>query len=188
VTEPIDVNGSINEISEMLTGSLGADLRIGKRLSNDVWPAIADRNQIELAIMNLAINARDAMPLGGTLTIESRNETLTEPGEDLEAGDYVAIAMTDTGGGMPPEILARVLEPFFTTKEADKGTGLGLSMVYGVMHQLGGGLTIASEPGQGTCVTLYLRRAAPAEGSFESRPAPEPVSMLLVDDDPSAQV
>ncbi len=159
VTERVDINASIDEISEMLTASLGADIRIDKRLSSDVWPATADRNQIELAIMNLAINARDAMPGGGTLTIESRNETLTKPDDDLEAGDYVVIAMTDTGSGMPPEILARVLEPFFTTKEADKGTGLGLSMVYGVMHQLGGGLKIASEPGKGTCITLYLRRA-----------------------------
>lgn len=184
VTERVDINASIGEISEMLTASLGADIRIDKRLSSDVWPATADRNQIELAIMNLAINARDAMPGGGTLTIESRNETLTKSDDDLEAGDYVAIAMTDTGSGMPPEILARVLEPFFTTKEADKGTGLGLSMVYGVMHQLGGGLKIASEAGKGTCITLYLRRA---RGSFEAWPAPEPVSILLVDDDPSTQ-
>ena len=189
--EPIDVNASIEDLSEMLTRSLGADIRIGKRLAKDLWPATADRNQIELAIMNLAINARDAMPLGGSLIIESRNEVIVAPTADgLEAGDYVAIVIADTGSGMPPDVLTRVLEPFFTTKDIGKGTGLGLSMVYGVMRQLAGGLRIASEVGKGTRVTLYLPRAranAPIEKSSEPLSAPGPVSILLADGDPNTQ-
>ena len=190
-TEPVDVNASIEELSEMLTRSLGADIRIGKRLAHDLWPAIADRNQLELAIMNLAINARDAMPLGGTLTIESRNEVVAALDvDDLEAGEYVSIAVTDSGSGMAPDVLARVLEPFFTTKEAGKGTGLGLSMVYGVVRQLGGGLRIASELGKGTRITLYLPRAQ-LDKTVERAPEPqsisEPATILLVDDDPNTQ-
>jgi PAS domain S-box-containing protein len=190
-TERVDVNASIEELSEMLTRSLGAGIRIGKRLSADLWPAVADRNQIELAMMNLAINARDAMPVGGTLSIESRNETITENEvEGLDPGDYVTISIADTGSGMVPDVLAHALEPFFTTKEAGKGTGLGLSMVYGAMRQLGGGLKIASEPGKGTQVTLYLPRAEAetlAAPALPVRFAHGSVSILLIDDDPSTE-
>ena len=190
-TQAVDINASIEETVEMLMRSLGSDIRIGKRLAADLWPAVADRNQIELAIMNLAINARDAMPLGGNLTIESRNETIADQNDlRLEAGAYVAIGITDTGIGMPPEVLQRVLEPFFTTKDRSHGTGLGLSMVYGVVAQLGGGLHIASEPDKGTCVTLYLRRSLSAVRSQITpgpQLAPGPVSVLLVDDDPNIQ-
>ncbi len=190
-TKLIDMNASIEEMTEMMSHSLGSDIRISKRLSTDLWPAIADRNQIELAIMNLSINARDAMPLGGDMTIESRNETIVQPNDaGLAAGDYVAIAISDTGTGMPPEVLKRVLEPFFTTKDSGHGTGLGLSMVYGVVKQLGGDVHIISEPGKGTCVTLYLRRAhpdAPIATSTEPQTALAPFTILLVDDDPSTQ-
>ncbi len=188
-TEPVDVNASIEELTEMLTRSLGADIRIGKRLAHDLWPAIADRNQLELALMNLAINARDAMPLGGTLTIESRNEVVAALDvEGLEAGEYVSIAVADSGSGMTQDVLARVLEPFFTTKEVGKGTGLGLSMVYGVVRQLGGGLQIASELGKGTRITLYLPRAPIAvERTPEPQSVSEPATILLVDDDPTTQ-
>ena len=183
-TEPVDVNASIEELSEMLTRSLGADIRIGKRLAHDLWPAIADRNQLELAIMNLAINARDAMPLGGTLTIESRNEVVAALDvEGLEAGEYVSIAVADSGSGMTQDVLARVLEPFFTTKEVGKGTGLGLSMVYGVVRQLGGGLQIASELGKGTRITLYLPRAQIAK----SERTPEPQSVYRACYDPAGR-
>ena len=141
--------------------------------------------------MNLAINARDAMPLGGTLTIESRNEVVAALDvEGLEAGEYVSIAVADSGSGMAPDVLARVLEPFFTTKEAGKGTGLGLSMVYGVVRQLGGGLRITSELGKGTRITLYLPRAQ-LDKATERAPEPqsiyEPATILLVDDDPNTQ-
>ena len=158
-TRTVDINTSLDEIKEMLGRTLGADIRIGTDLAPDLWPASTDRNQIELAILNLGINARDAMPLGGSLTIATRNESLTAPLGPLAAGDYVAVSVTDTGSGMPPDVLKRVLEPFFTTKEPGKGTGLGLSMVAGVTRQLGGDLTITSEPDKGTCVTLYLPRA-----------------------------
>jgi signal transduction histidine kinase/DNA-binding response OmpR family regulator len=179
--EAVDINASLGEISGMLSRTLGGDLRIEKALAADLWPAVVDRDQIELAILNLGINARDAMPAGGRLTISTRNETVPEPRDGLAAGDYVAIAMTDTGVGMAPEVLAHVREPFFTTKPAGKGTGLGLSMVAGIVEEFDGGLTITSEPGRGTCVTLLLPRVA-AEA-----PAVLPARILLVDGDPDTQ-
>jgi PAS domain S-box-containing protein len=189
-TQLVDVNVSLEEIGEMLARTLGATIRIGKRFAADLWPASANRNQLELAILNLAINARDAMPLGGALTIETLNETVatTEEG-GIVPGDYVVIAITDTGTGMTPEVLERVLEPFYTTKEAGKGTGLGLSMVHGVLRQLDGDLRIASEPGKGTCVRMYLRRAIPKSESVPV-PAirmPARASILLADDDQDVQ-
>jgi len=188
-TQTVDINSSLEEIIEMLGRTLGADIRIGTDLAPDLWQASTDRNQIELAILNLGINARDAMPLGGSLTILTRNESVKEPRGTLTAGDYITIAVTDTGKGMPPDILTRVLEPFFTTKEPGKGTGLGLSMVAGVTRQLGGDLTISSEPDKGTCVTLYLPRAqdqtsALADNSTGIIPS---VCILLVDDDPDTR-
>jgi PAS domain S-box-containing protein len=188
--ETVDVNKSLEETIEMLTRTLGSDIRIGTDMAPDLWNASTDRNQIELAILNLGINARDAMPLGGSLTIATRNETLTEPRGMICAGDYITVAVSDTGSGMPPDVLARVLEPFFTTKAAGKGTGLGLSMVAGVTRQLGGGLTITSEPDKGTCVTLYLPRAQKESAQDAAAQAPgrpgaiPPVCILLVDDDP----
>ncbi len=189
-TEPVDVNASLDEIGELLGRTLGGSIRIGRRLATDLWPASADRNQLELAILNLAINARDAMPVGGTLTIETRNETILDAQQSgVAAGDYVVVAITDTGVGMPAEVLERVLEPFYTTKESGKGTGLGLSMVNSVVGQLGGDLRIASEPGKGTCVTLYLRRATPKTAAVPVTPKRPPagMSILLVDDDHDVQ-
>jgi CheY-like chemotaxis protein len=150
---------------------------------------MTDRNQIELAILNLAINTRDAMPLGGALSIAAPNETVTTPRDGMAAGDYVVVGLSDTGSGMPPEVLARVLEPFFTTKPAGKGkgTGLDLSMVAGVVRQLKGGLTITSEVGKGTCVSLYLPRAeagAPATGTATNI---QGARIPLVDDDSHIQ-
>jgi PAS domain S-box-containing protein len=158
--QPADINGLVEETAIMLGQTLPGTVRIEKRLAPDLWPAVVDRNEIELAIINLAVNARDAMPLSGEVTLETRNETITEPQDDGPApGQYVVIAVTDTGEGMTPEVLARAVDPFFSTKPSDKGTGLGLSMVYGLVRQLGGGLKIASKQGVGTCVTLYLPRA-----------------------------
>jgi nitrogen-specific signal transduction histidine kinase len=188
--EPVDVNRSLEEITEMLTRTLGTDVRITKELAPDLWRASTDRNQIELAILNLGINARDAMPRGGGLTISTRNVTFPQTEHGLTAGDYVAIDVADTGTGMSPDILARVLEPFFTTKGPGKGTGLGLSMVAGVTRQLGGGLTITSEVGKGTCVTIFLPRArtTPASAAMGAlsagdRAAGKSAQILLVDDD-----
>jgi signal transduction histidine kinase len=189
-TQLVDVNASLDETGELLARTLGGTIRLGKWFAPNLWPARADRNQLELAILNLAINARDAMPLGGTLTIETRNETIRaiEKG-GVAPGDYVAISITDSGTGMSADVLERVLEPFYTTKAVGKGTGLGLSMVHSVVRQLGGDLRITSELGKGTCVTLFLCRATP-------QPAEQPVaairtlrhaSILLVDDDQDTQ-
>jgi PAS domain S-box-containing protein len=169
VNAHLDINVLIAEVVELLASTLGGSVRIEKYLAPNLWPAVVDRNQIELAILNLAINSRDAMPSGGTLTIETRNETVSERQSDgLPLGQYAVIAIIDNGEGMTPEVLARAVDPFFSTKSPDKGTGLGLSTVYGLARQLGGGLRIASSPRDGTCVTLYLPRAdtqAPAASS-----------------------
>jgi signal transduction histidine kinase len=132
----------------------------------ELRPAQADRNQLELAILNLAINARDAMPEGGRLVVTTRNIRAGEasvPG--LEAGEYVAIDLADTGQGMAPAVLARAQEAFFTTKPPGQGSGLGLSMVQGMLRQVGGGMELASHPGTGTRVTLYLPAAAEGEAA-----------------------
>jgi PAS domain S-box-containing protein len=159
-TQSVDLNATIESMCELLSRTLGSSVRIDTRCSDDLWQADADRNQVELVLLNLAINARDAMPEGGTLTLETFNETLPERRADgLAHGDYAVIAVSDTGSGMAPHVLAHVLEPFFTTKQPGKGTGLGLSMVYGAVSELGGGITISSELGKGTRVSIYLPRA-----------------------------
>ena len=121
-------------------------------------PVMADPTQLELAVLNLAINARDAMPGGGTLHFTTRPMAVADDPE-MADGDYIEVAMRDTGTGMPSEVAARAFEPFFTTKDVGKGTGLGLSMVYGVARQSGGTARIESVPGEGTTVKLYFRRA-----------------------------
>jgi PAS domain S-box-containing protein len=189
LTQPIDFNASIQELMSVLTRTLDG-IRIGRQLAQGLWPAVADRNQIELAILNLAINARDAMPCGGAFTIETANASLRRPQDDgLAPGDYVMIRLSDTGTGMAPEVLARALDPFFTTKAEGQGTGLGLSMVYGMVQQLGGTLRIASELGKGTTITILIPRAD-GEVPTAAAPAPQPprsASILLVDDDPDTQ-
>ena len=187
---PIDFNSSIEEMTGLLARTLEG-VRIGKVLAPDLWMSVADRNQIELAILNLAINARDAMQVGGTFTIETSNEHLSRLQDDgLTPGDYVAIKLTDTGSGMPPEVLGRAIDPFYTTKPEGKGTGLGLSMVYGMVRQLGGGLRIASEVGKGTVITILLPRAEAVAEISTPTPlveVPQPASILLVDDDPDTR-
>ncbi|HVG47840.1 MAG TPA: ATP-binding protein, partial [Rubellimicrobium sp.] len=138
---------------------LGGLVRLQWRITEEVWPAHADRSQLELALMNLIINARDAMPHGGTISLSAQNAAVDMNAGDLAAGNYVQLAVEDSGTGMPPEVLARVLEPFFTTKEVGKGTGLGLSMAYGFARQSGGTLRIDSEQGHGTRVELWLPRS-----------------------------
>ncbi|MFN3725558.1 MAG: ATP-binding protein [Allosphingosinicella sp.] len=160
--KPIDANKLVSGMSELLHRSLGETVAVETVLGEDLWQIEIDPNQLESAILNLALNARDAMEQGGKLTIETMNTRL-EKSHDREAGevvpgDYVAICMTDTGTGMDAETLARAYEPFFTTKEVGKGTGLGLSMVYGFVRQSGGHVEIHSEAGEGTTVKLYLPR------------------------------
>jgi PAS domain S-box-containing protein len=159
-----DLREVIRGMSDLLRRTLGEDIEIEFRLADDLWPELADKVQVESALLNLAINSRDAMPEGGKLTIEAANVKLdaeyAERNAGVEQGDYVMLAVTDTGSGMPPEVVERAFDPFFTTKEMGKGTGLGLSMIYGFARQSGGHLKIYSETGHGTTVRLYLPRAA----------------------------
>jgi signal transduction histidine kinase/ActR/RegA family two-component response regulator len=163
--EKIDANELIGDISKLLARTLGERVRIRLQLDSDASPIVADRVQLETAIANLANNARDAMPNGGELIIASRNAGLDEAyaasHSEVAAGDYVLIEITDTGHGMPPEVQARIFEPFYTTKGVGKGTGLGLSMVFGFIKQSGGHISVYSEPGRGTTFRLYL---PPADG------------------------
>jgi PAS domain S-box-containing protein len=187
--QAVDVNQVITGMSDLLTRTLGGVVRIERHLHDGLWMAMVDPDQLELAILNLCINARDAMAENGVLTLSTRNEAVDEGRiTELSGGEYVVISVTDTGSGIPPEVLARVLEPFFTTKEVGKGTGLGLPMVYGLAQQSGGTVTIQSTVGTGTTVDLYLSRAAaeredgPHEEQAIAPDAPK-VRILLVDDD-----
>jgi CheY-like chemotaxis protein len=182
-------------MTDLLIATIGEQIRIDLRRSPDLWTPVLDRGQFETAIVNLAVNARDAMPDGGTITIETKNVTLDEDyialNPSAAPGDYIAVHISDTGTGMNPETLARVFEPFFTTKEVGKGTGLGLSMIYGFVRQSGGHITIYSEPGRGTVVRLYFPRRGDVSASASestSRNAEEiptgAESILLVEDDP----
>jgi signal transduction histidine kinase/ActR/RegA family two-component response regulator len=159
-----DANALIGGIVALLRRTLGEPIEVDLQLNSELWPCTIDRGQLENAILNLAINARDAMPGGGRLTITTANAMLDEPpagdSDVTLKGPYVMIQVSDTGVGMPPEVAGRAFEPFFTTKDVDKGTGLGLSMVYGFARQSGGMARITSEAGRGTVVTLYLPRAA----------------------------
>jgi len=160
----IDVNELIVDTTKLLRPTLGEHIEIETRLEDDPWRALADPSQLSTALLNLAINARDAMPSGGMLTLESGNVVLDEAyakmNPDVERGSYVMIAVSDTGTGIPVAIRERIFEPFFTTKETGKGTGLGLSMVYGFVKQSLGHIKIYSEVGHGTTIRIYLPRSA----------------------------
>src|SRR5512132_260024 len=159
----INFNDVVRGMTDLLRRTLGASIRIEESLAPNLWKAFADRGELERALVNLAVNARDAMRSTGTLTLETRNAVLdedyAEQYEEVTPGEYVLLAVADTGTGMPPEIMQRVFEPFFTTKEAGQGSGLGLSMVYGFVKQSGGHVSIYSQVGEGTSVKLYLPRA-----------------------------
>jgi len=159
--EAVDLNQIITGMGGLLQTAVGATNRIEAVLADPLSLALADPSQIELVILNLAINARDAMPGGGTITIETSNVRLGAPKrpEEPSPGDYVVCSVADAGTGIPNEILDKVFEPFFTTKEVGKGSGLGLSQVLGVAKQLGGGVRIETRPGAGTTVNVYLPRA-----------------------------
>ncbi|HUC63764.1 MAG TPA: ATP-binding protein, partial [Alphaproteobacteria bacterium] len=172
--KPMDINAALAAISPLVSRAIGERVGIETRFAKDLWPAIADPVQLESAVLNLAVNARDAMPDGGTITIATENRPMDEiaAGNELEPGDYVAISVADTGTGIAPEVLAHVFEPFFTTKGPGKGSGLGLSTVFGTMKQLGGTARIYSEVGVGTTVRLYLPRAlSAAEAASAARDA-----------------
>ncbi len=161
--ELLSLNTEIAQVQEMLARLLGEDIEIDAHLEGSLWPVQADRSQIEQVIINIAVNCRDAMPRGGKLLLETANITLGETyiksHFDIVPGDYVMLAISDSGHGMTPEIKAHIFEPFFTTKEKGKGTGLGLAMVYGVVKQNAGEIIVYSEPEQGSTFKIYLPRA-----------------------------
>jgi nitrogen-specific signal transduction histidine kinase/CheY-like chemotaxis protein len=189
---PIRLDETIASVLPLIKRTLGEQISIETQLAPSLWSAIADRVQLETAILNLTVNARDAMPSGGTLTIETSNVAVdaafSNAAGDLKPGEYVVISVSDTGSGMPPEVLNRVFEPFFTTKPPGAGSGLGLSMVFGTMQQLGGSVHIYSEAGVGTTVRLYLPRARVSDDAERDRLAnAEPIAggtehILLVED------
>lgn len=173
--EIVDLNTLVIGLTDLLHRTLGEPVDLSTVLSTDLWATRTDATQIETAIVNLAVNARDAMPNGGKLIVETSNALIDEKNvavdSGLEPGDYVQLSVSDTGTGMAPEIRDRVFEPFFTTKESGRGTGLGLSMVYGFAKQSNGHVTIHSAPGTGTTVNLYLPRNDAATKIAEPVPA-----------------
>jgi PAS domain S-box-containing protein len=188
--EAVDVAEMVAGMAELLERSLGASIQVETNIPSGLPAMHVDLNQLELALLNLAVNARDAMPFGGSLSISAAAETFTEavPVPDLSPGDYIRISVTDTGVGMDETILAQAREPFFTTKGPGKGTGLGLSMVQGLAVQSGGALRLRSRPGQGTTVELWLpksRGARPqaAAASFVPAAPQRRLRILLIDDD-----
>ena len=192
--EAVDLPRLISGVGDLLSRAVGATVTLRTRFADDLPAVFADPAQLELVLLNLAINARDAMPDGGILTLEGFALPTAPTGlaadldADLAPGSYIAIAVTDTGTGMTPDVQKRAFEPFFTTKEQGKGTGLGLSQVYGFVRQSGGTVKLRSAPGEGTTVTIYLPRAAilPAAQTPEHTAAPLPPSharILVVDDD-----
>ncbi len=190
-SRPNDINRLVGSMEDLLGRTLGERIELCFIFAQNLWTAFTDANQLESALLNLAINARDAMPDGGRLTIETANVQLDEAysslHEDLQPGDYVVVGVSDTGIGMPPEVLAKAIDPFFTTKPVGEGTGLGLSVIYGFAKQSRGHLRIESEPGHGTTAKLYLPRALQNAVNLDTSIAETPRGkgeiILLVEDD-----
>ena len=187
---PVDIPEMVSGMADLLQRSLGSAWTIETRFPLEVSAISADLNQLEMALLNLVVNARDAMPGGGVITIQISERTLREDevGE-LVAGQYVGLSITDTGIGMEATTLTRATEPFFTTKDVGKGTGLGLSMVHGIARQLGGALVLKSEPGEGATAEIWLPVAAPGVDDAVAGPvslpdnAGEPLTIVVVDDE-----
>ena len=193
--EAVDIAEMVAGMRDLLKRSVGPGVAIVEEIDDDLPPVLADVNQLELALMNLALNARDAMPDGGVLTISGREATKTPAAADLAPGRYVRLSVTDTGEGMNAETLARASEPFFTTKGTGKGTGLGLSMVQGLAAQSGGVMRLESRPGEGARVDVVLPTAAATDVKSPASDAPAPTAVsgeslriLLVDDDELVRV
>jgi signal transduction histidine kinase/CheY-like chemotaxis protein len=191
--QPLDANKMIGQMSDLLHSTLGEHIHIETVAAAGLWTVHADSQQLENAVLNIAINARDAMPDGGRLTIETANAHLDDAycrdNPEVHPGQYAMLAISDTGTGMPPEVAARAFDPFFTTKSAGKGTGLGLSQVYGFVKQSQGHIKVYSEPGAGTTVKIYLPRLF-GEAKEISRASLEPMRtgdrseiVLVVEDD-----
>ena len=190
----VNLNSTISGMSDLLGAFLGGTIRLKMSLAQDLWPASVDPMQIELVILNLAINARDAMGAGGVLTLETFNATINNassgPGEPVP-GQYVGPAVKDNGVGIPDRVVPRVFEPFFTTKKPGKGSGLGLAQVLGFAKQSGGGVKLETHVGRGTSVTVFLPRAAEGSAHEQQQRATQVTAtnvtarILVVDDDKS---
>jgi CheY-like chemotaxis protein len=192
---PVNANPLIGEMDELIRRTMGPSVTVEVVGAGGLWMTLADPNQLENTLLNLAINARDAMPDGGRLTLETSNKWLDERGarkHDLPPGQYVCISVSDTGTGMTPDVIARAFDPFFTTKPLGQGTGLGLSMIHGFVRQSGGQVRIYSEPDKGTTISLYLPRHVGGDGEVEeeageSRSNPDydghGETVLVVDDE-----
>lgn len=196
-SRPLDVGTLVGSMEDLLQRTLGEQVRLETAVSKDVWTAVADDNQLESAILNLAINARDAMPRGGRLTIGARNVALSAErlakSDRAEPGDYVELSVSDTGLGMSPDILNKVFDPFFTTKPLGQGTGLGLSMIYGFVQQSRGHIEIESQEGAGTTIRLYLPRhhgdvTEAIADLDEATHVGAGETVLVVEDDPSVRM
>ncbi|BBN64306.1 hybrid sensor histidine kinase/response regulator [Pseudomonas sp. KUIN-1] len=193
-----DVNGLIHDMEELIARTVGPEIDINVVAHDDLWPALIDHAQLESSLLNLCLNARDAMPNGGRIIIETANASLeecTDPDHGIPAGEHLSIRVTDTGIGMSPDIAAKAFEPFFTTKAIGAGTGLGLSMVYGFVRQSGGQIRVESVEGQGTSVVMHLPRhtaeSAPrpvAPEVIEEPPHHTGETVLVVDDEPSVRM
>ncbi|MDB5662330.1 MAG: histidine kinase [Sphingomonas bacterium] len=195
---PTNVNRLLSGLEELVRRTVGLSVEVEVVGASGLWPTLVDPNQLENAVLNLCINARDAMPDGGKLTIETANKWLDERAarqQDLPAGQYVSVCVTDTGTGMTPDVIAKAFDPFFTTKPLGEGTGLGLSIIYGFARQSGGQVRVYSEVGQGTTMCLYLPRHAE-----DAVPEEEPVLsatletfgegqvVLVIDDEPTIRM
>jgi len=189
---PIDANEMVGGMLDLLVRTLGEGVSVETRLSPALWRAMADRNQLENVILNLAVNGRDAMPDGGRLTIETGNVAIGADEAqryEIAPGDYIEIAVADTGSGMPPEVAARAFDPFFTTKGVGKGTGLGLSQVFGFVRQSGGNVRIDTMPGQGTRVLIWLPAdhgadvSVPGADGGRAAPGARPGEVVMVVED-----
>ncbi len=196
-SRPLEVGALVDSMEDLLRRTLGEQVRLETAVTGDVWTVVADDNQLESAILNLAINARDAMPRGGRLTIAARNVQLSAErlakSDRAEPGDYVELSVADSGVGMSADTLSKVFDPFFTTKPLGQGTGLGLSMIYGFVQQSRGHVEIESREGAGTTIRLYLPRyhgdvveAEADQGDAAHVGAGETV--LVVEDDPSVRL
>jgi signal transduction histidine kinase/CheY-like chemotaxis protein len=196
--KPTDANRLIAGLEELVRRTVGPAIAVEVVGAAGLWSIMVDQSQLENAVLNLCINARDAMPDGGRITIETANRWLDERAaatRDLPAGQYVAVSVSDTGTGMPPDVIAKAFDPFFTTKPLGQGTGLGLSMIYGFARQSGGQVRIYSEPGQGALVSLYLpRHIGPSDEAEAPATTGEPPraehgeTVLIVDDEPTVRM
>jgi len=195
--KPFEINQLVWGMEDLLRRTLGEQVEMTTDLAADLWPVLTDTNQFENAVLNLAINARDAMPNGGRLTIDTRNATYTQPArygqDEIAPGDYAIIRVSDTGVGIEPEMVAKVVEPFFTTKPLGQGTGLGLSMIYGFVKQTGGHVRIESALGAGTQISLYFPRfkgplVTSNAGAVGDIPEGLGETVLLVEDDASVRL